>query len=463
MLNSYIIEIFYFISAIFVILGFRYLGKIKHAKFGNYLLSTGMGLGVLVTFLNIGSSNLGWIFSAIIIGTVMGILSARKIRMTSAPQIMALFNGFGGISAAIIAFVAFTKLGDTQSILFKNSKAVYILISSFFGTVSFSGSMLSVIKSRKLLPESGLTFPLQRILNFGTLIGIFSLSFFILAKSESDIYLFYLHIFLSIIYGVFFFLPINGIDSPISISFLNSYSGISLAFSGLIYNNQLMLVCGVFVGFSGIILSYLQASSVNRSFFKILLGGTQSKITSPYYHLGVPAREISIPDASILLKYSKNILIIPGYGLGITQTQYFVKELDDLLTGFGVEVEYLVHPYGGRTPGHINILLAEANINYDKIKTVEEVNQNINHYDLVLCIGANDIINPYTDRDKKNPLFGIPKINLDMAKVVIVLKRSLQPGFAGIENHLFFQKNTQIILGNLKSVLLKLIVTVREV
>jgi NAD(P) transhydrogenase subunit beta len=236
-----------------------------------------------------------------------------------------------------------------------------------------------------------------------------------------------------------------------------------LVFSGAIYSNQIMLVSGLIVGLSSIVLAILFAKSTKRSIIKILLGGSNYNLPSPYYHLGMVAREITISDAAILLKYSKKILIIPGYGMGISQTHYSCKELEDLLIENNVDIKYLVHPYAGRMPGHMNILLSEANVSYKNILQVDDVNKIIHNIDLVFCIGANDIINPYIDRDKKNPLYGIPKLNLDKAKQIIIIKRSLQPGFSGLENQIFFEPNTKLILGNLKSILLKLIIEVREI
>ncbi|NBU97109.1 MAG: NAD(P)(+) transhydrogenase (Re/Si-specific) subunit beta [Spirochaetia bacterium] len=463
MVSGDIIEVFYLISTILIILGLRFLTRIERARHGNFILTFSMGLAVFVSLIQNNTSNLGWIFSALLIGSVMGILSARKVRLTSAPQLLAFFNGIGGASATITSYIAFIQLPGLDNEILFSARSIFILSSIFFGIISFSGSFIVILKLLGILPESGISFPLQKLLNFFTVISAIAVSGFILAKSEPDHYLLYLLILLSIIYGVFFFLPIGGIDSPVGISFLNSYSGLALLFSGFIYSNQMMLVGGLLIGASGLILSILFAGQSKRPVFKVLFGGNIYNSPSPYYHLGMIAKEISIIDTAIQLKNAKKVLIIPGYGLGITQTQYSVKELEEILVEFGVEVKYLVHPFAGRMPGHMNILLSEANISYKNILQVYDVNNIIHNIDLIVCVGANDIINPFVDQDKKNPLFGMPKINLEKAKQIIIIKRSLQPGFSGIENQIFFENNTSLILGNIKSSLIKLINEIREI
>jgi NAD(P) transhydrogenase subunit beta len=463
MFSRNLIDFFYFISATLLIIGLRFLTNSQRARWGNLLISSAMGIAVVSTLLETDITNLGWIFSAIIIGSVMGILSSRKVRLTSAPQLLAFYNGLGGAAVTITSYIAFIQLPTFEDKNLFSLRGIFIFFSIFLGIVSFSGSITSIIKLRNLLPESGISFPLQKLLNFFTLIATFAITGFILAKNEPDHYLLYLMMLLSTVYGIFFFMPIGGFDSPIAISFLNSYSGFSLVFSGTIYSNQIMLVSGLVVGLSSIVLAILFAKSTKRSILKILLGGSNYNLPSPYYHLGMVAREITISDAAVLLKYSKKVLIIPGYGMGISQTHYSCKELEDLLIENNVEVKYLVHPYAGRMPGHMNILLSEANVSYKNILQVDDVNKIIHNIDLIFCIGANDIINPYIDRDKKNPLYGIPKLNLEKAKQIIIIKRSLQPGFSGLENQIFFEPNTKLILGNLKSILLKLIIEVREI
>jgi H+-translocating NAD(P) transhydrogenase subunit beta len=463
MVSGDIIEVFYLISTILIILGLRFLTHIERARIGNFILSFSMGLAVTVSLIQNNTSNLGWIFSALLIGSVMGILSARKVRLTSAPQLLAFFNGIGGASATITSYIAFIQLASLENEILLSARSIFILSSIFFGIISFSGSIIVILKLFGILPESGISFPLQKLLNFFTVISAIAVSGFILAKSEPDHYLLYLLILLSIIYGIFFFLPIGGIDSPVGISFLNSYSGLALLFSGFIYSNQMMQIGGLLIGASGLILSILFAGQSKRPIFKVLFGGSIYNSPSPYYHLGMIAKEISIIDTAIQLKNAKKVLIIPGYGLGITQTQYTVKELEEVLVEFGVEVKYLVHPFAGRMPGHMNILLSEANISYKNILQVYDVNNIIHNIDLIVCVGANDIINPFVDQDKKNPLFGMPKVNLEKAKQIIIIKRSLQPGFSGIENQIFFENNTRLILGNIKSSLLKLISEIREI
>ncbi len=462
MLSKDIIEVFYLLCTILIIIGLRFLTNIERARYGNLILTSSMGIAVTFSLLQDNTSNLGWVFSALIIGSVMGILSARKVRLTSAPQLLAFFNGIGGASATITSYIAFIQLPVIENESLFSATSVFIVCSIFFGIISFSGSLVVILKLLGILPESGISFPLQKLLNFFTVLSAIAVSGFILAKSEPDHYLLYLLLFLSVIYGIFFFLPIGGIDSPVGISFLNSYSGLSLLFSGFIYSNQMMLIGGLLIGASGLILSILFAKQSKRPIFKVLFGGSIYNSPSPYYHLGMIAKEISVIDTAIQLKNAKKVLIIPGYGLGITQTQYSIKELEDILVENGVEVKYLVHPFAGRMPGHMNVLLSEANISYKNILQVADVNHIIHNIDLIICIGANDIINPFADQDKKNPLFGIPKINLEKAKQIIIIKRSLQPGFSGIENQIFFEKNTKLILGNIKSSLLKIITEVRE-
>ena len=463
MITRAIIEFSYLLSSFLFLQGLHDLSSTRNPRRGNYLLGFGLFLAIASTFLQEKMNNLGWILASIILGIVIGILSARKVRISNSPIILSFFNAVGGLSAAMISFLEFNYHPlILKGTILLNQQGVFSLLSILTGTVAFSGSVVNIFRYNRIFPESGISFPFQRILNFLVLLNSFIIAGFLLSKTEPDRHLLLLFTILSAIYGIFFCLPLSGVDSPIGISFLNSFAGLSTAFCGFIFENQILIFTGVLVGASGFIMTILLARNLKRSLGNVLLGGFQNVPMSKNESEDKNYAELRTEDLAVLLKYSRKILILPGYGVGAAQAHFFCKDLEETLKDFGVEVKYIIHPLAGRMPGHINILLSEAKVSYDSLIELEDANHEFNSTDVVLAIGANDIINPVLTDDSKNPLYGIPRLHLNEIQNLVVIKRSLHPGFANLNNPIFQDPKTHLILGNIKTTLIKLISDIKK-
>ena len=469
-----ILIISYLIASVTFILGLKMLSNPATARKGNLIAAAGMVIAILATIFlyeenGVKLGNYGWIFGGLIIGSVVGTLAAKKVKMTAMPQMVSLFNGMGGACAALISIVEFDHLVhhyNPDDFTFFSSldgtTLLIILAGLIIGTVSFAGSMIAWGKLDGRVKD--FSFKGQQVFNILMLVVLIGLTAFILiARPEETILFFYVILALSIIYGIFFVMPIGGADMPVVISLLNSFTGVAAACGGFLYDNKAMLTGGILVGAAGTLLTILMCKAMNRSLTNVLIGnfGGSSAASGGAKAQGT-YKEISLSDTAVLLSYSNRVYIVPGYGLAVAQAQHACHELEKLLAEKGVEVKYAIHPVAGRMPGHMNVLLAEADVSYDLLKEMEEANDEFNSTDAVLILGANDVVNPAAKTDPTSPIYGMPILDVELAKNVIVNKRSMKPGYAGIENELFFRPKTSMLFGDSKKVLQDLIAEVKN-
>ena len=434
----------YIFSSILFITGIKMLGKESTAVKGNFLSATGMFIAVSITALDISSPII--IFSGILLGALIGSFIALKVKMTSIPEMVALFNGFGGFATLLIAFSEYNS-----AINLEIPKYVLVLLTIYIGGVTFTGSIIAFGK----LSEKIKIKKTSIITKFLTTIFYVSLIFLALSLipqlsqllNDNFIIIF---LILTLIGGIGFVLPIGGGDMPVVISLLNSFSGIAAALAGLLISNTVLVVAGSLVGASGLILTIIMAKAMNRSINNILFVGYASSSSSSINQEQGEVNPISISDAYLIIENASSILIVPGYGMAVAQAQHVVRELGELLEANRSEVKYGIHAVAGRMPGHMNVLLAEANVPYDVLSETEDVNPGMHNVDVVIVIGANDVVNPSANDDPKSPIYGMPIIEVNNAKTVIVLKRSMSSGFAGVQNPLFYKQNTRMLFGDAK-------------
>jgi NAD(P) transhydrogenase subunit beta len=445
------------------------------ARRGNLVAAAGMILAIFATIFlyeeeGTGLHNYGWIFGGLVIGTVVGTLAAKKVKMTAMPQMVSLFNGMGGACAALISIVEFDHLvhaQDASDPLFfatlDGTTLLIILLGLIIGSVSFAGSMIAWGKLDGRVKDY--SFKGQHIFNLLVLSLIVALTAYILlARPEATVFYFYIILALAMLYGVFFVMPIGGADMPVVISLLNSFTGVAAACGGFLYDNKAMLTGGILVGAAGTLLTILMCRAMNRSLTNVLIGSFGGGTSAP--GAGGKAqgnyKEISLSDTAVVMSYAHKVIIVPGYGLAVAQAQHACHELEKILTEKGVEVKYAIHPVAGRMPGHMNVLLAEADVSYDKLQEMEQANEEFPTTDVVLILGANDVVNPAAKTDPSSPIYGMPILDVELAKTVIVNKRSMKPGYAGIENDLFFRPKTSMLFGDSKKVLQDLIAEVKN-
>ena len=450
-----LLSIAYLIAAITFMVGMKMLGSPKTARRGNLIAAFGMTIAVLATiFLHdkeVATIIYVLIFSAIALGTFIGWYIAVKVEMTKMPELVSFFNGMGGATAALIGLLEYPHNIDSAY------KIAMIVAGLLIGSVSFSGSMIAWAKLSGQMRKP-IRLPSYNVIN--TIILLIALSlgvWIVVARPETSLYL-YLLFALALIYGVMFVIPIGGADMPVVISLLNSFTGLAAAFGGFLYNNMAMLTGGVLVGSAGTILTIAMTKAMNRSLSNVIFGafgetgeGSAGKTTQK------TVRSITPSDAAILLNYANNVIIVPGYGLAVAQAQHAIHELEELLESRGVNVKYAIHPVAGRMPGHMNVLLAEANVDYDKLVDMEDINPQFKNADVVLVVGANDVVNPAAKKDPSSPIYGMPILDVEDAKNIIVLKRSMKPGYAGIENELFYNPKTSMLFGDAKDSITKII------
>ena len=463
-----ILTICYLIGSITFIIGLKMLSHPETARKGNLIAAAGMGIAILGTIFlyeeqGIKLANYTWIFVALIIGTVFGTLAAKKVKMTAMPEMVSLFNGMGGACAALISIVEFDHLMHQLSVGQEAEKGTLLIIFAglIIGTISFAGSMIAWGKLNGSIKD--FSFNGQHIVNLFIFAVIIVLSaYLIISGDPAAATLFYVIFVLSIVYGLFFVLPIGGADMPVVISLLNSFTGVAAAFGGFLYNNPVMLTGGILVGSAGTILTILMCKAMNRPLSNVLIGsfGGGASGTSANKDQGA-YKEISISDSAVVMSYAKKVMIVPGYGLAVAQAQHVCHELEKLLLDKGVEVQYAIHPVAGRMPGHMNVLLAEADVDYGSLLEMEKANEEFPSTDVVLILGANDVVNPAAKTDPSSPIYGMPVLDVELSKLVIINKRSMNPGYAGIENELFFQPKSSMLFGDAKSVLQKLVAEIK--
>ena len=449
-MNLEIQHIIYLLSSVTFILGLKMLSNAKTAKKGNSLAAVGMITAILtaIVFHDGAVSPLvyGLIFGAIAIGTVVGWLTAKRVQMTKMPELVSLFNGMGGACAALIGLVEFHHNTSNPT------NMAVILAGMVIGSVSFSGSMVAWAKLNGTL-KNAIRLPQYNLINTAIMFGLFAYSAWMVWVGTAVEMHLYILFFASIAYGILFVLPIGGADMPVVISLLNSFTGLAAAFGGFLYGNQVMLTGGILVGSAGTLLTLVMCKAMNRPLFNVIFGAfgagtTAASEAGPQGNV----KEVGPSDLAVQLNYSKKVIIVPGYGLAVAQAQHVIKELETILESRGVEVSYAIHPVAGRMPGHMNVLLAESNVEYDKLKEMEDINPEFAQTDVVLVVGANDVVNPAAKNDPSSPIYGMPILDVENAKACIVNKRSMNAGYAGIENELFFRDKTQMLFGDAKKV-----------
>ena len=471
----------YLIASITFILGLKMLSNPKTARNGNVVAAIGMALaiaGTIALYTDASGDHLGnhlWIFGGLAIGGVIGTMSAKNVKMTAMPQMVSIFNGMGGACAALISIIEFKHLvHDFQPELYAGGGYTYfstldgtslliIMAGLIIGSVSFTGSMIAWAKLDGRLNDYA--FNGQHIVNILLLLVTIGLTaMIIILRPEETITFFYAALALSAMYGILFVLPIGGADMPVVISLLNSFTGIAAACGGFLYDNTAMLTGGILVGAAGTLLTVLMCNAMNRSLLNVLIGSFGGSAQAGASGSGAQGnyKEMSLSDAAVLMSYSSKVVIVPGYGLAVAQAQHACHEMEKILTEKGVQVTYAIHPVAGRMPGHMNVLLAEADVPYEKLKEMEEINDEFSSVDAVLVLGANDVVNPAAKTDPTSPIYGMPILDVESAKHVIFNKRSMKPGYAGIENELFFRPKTSMLFGDSKKVLQDLIAEIKN-
>ena len=447
----------YLIAAITFIFGLKGLSGPTTAQLGNRVAAAGMLAAVIATFLE-QQVAAAWILvlPAIAIGTVIGFVGARQVPMTAMPQMVAIFNGAGGGAAALVSTLEYLRATGAGGA--SVGEVIAILLGLMIGAVSFSGSVIAFGKLQGLIDAKAFKYAGQQLVTGGLFAGMLVLALVLVADAAGILsapreLAFGLVGLLALAFGVALVMPIGGADMPVVISLLNAYTGLAVAMAGFSIGNQMLIVAGTLVGASGTILTRLMSKAMNRSLGNVLFGAfgaaTATKAGAKTDD-GRTFREVSAEDAAILLGYAQSVIIVPGYGLAVAQAQHNVRELADLLEAKGIEVRYAIHPVAGRIPGHMNVLLAEANVPYEKLFDMEQINEDFQRADVALVIGANDVTNPAARKDTSSPIYGMPILNVDQAQNIIVIKRSMKPGFAGIDNELYLDPKTGMLFGDAK-------------
>jgi NAD(P) transhydrogenase subunit beta len=456
-----VISLAYLVAAVLFILGLKQLSSPKSARNGNFTAALGMvvALGATVPLLHFTRTGLVIIGVGVVIGTTVGTVGARMVRMTAIPQMVALFNGVGGGAAALVAVAELLRFGPHPAL----AESLPSVFSIVIGSVSFAGSMVAFAKLQELMTGTPITYPRQQVVNGLLAASIVGFAIAVLAIASVPFSFIPLMV-LALILGVAFVLPIGGADMPVVISLLNACTGLAVAASGFTLNNFALIVAGTLVGASGSLLTKLMSDAMGRSLANVLFGAfgqVQTAATAAGGAQGRSVRSASAEDLGTLLAYSQRVIIVPGYGLAVAQAQHAARELADVLEKRGVEVEYAIHPVAGRMPGHMNVLLAEANVPYEQLKEMDQVNDDFKNADVALIVGANDVVNPAARSTPGSPIYGMPILNADQAKNIIFMKRSMRPGFAGIDNELMFGPNTIMFFGDAKDSLTRLVSAVK--
>jgi len=466
-----ILTLCYIFASVTFILGLKMLSNPLTARRGNLIAAAGMVIAIFGTIFLYEDDghklgNYLWIFSGLAIGGIVGTLAAKKVKMTAMPEMVSLFNGMGGACAALISIVEFNHLyheiETSGNIEGHGGKVLIIMLGLIIGCVSFAGSMVAWGKLNGKVND--IAFKGQNVLNLIFLaIALGAAGYLVLAPMH--LLIFYVVLILSLVYGILFVLPIGGADMPVVISLLNSFTGVAAACGGFLYDNKVMLTGGILVGAAGTLLTILMCKAMNRSLLNVLIGsfGGNAAATSTGATQQGAYKEISLSDTAMVMSYANKVMIVPGYGLAVAQAQHVCHELEKILEEKGVEVRYAIHPVAGRMPGHMNVLLAEADVNYEKLMEMEVANDEFKTTDVVLILGANDVVNPAAKNDPASPIYGMPILEVEQSKTVIVNKRSMKPGYAGIENDLFFQPKTSMLFGDAKKVLQNLVSEIKNV
>ena len=457
-------DFLYLLTIVSFIVALRFLSSPRRARLGNWVGAAGMTLAIAVTLAQDEVDRYAEIAVAAALGSVVGAVSARLVRMTAMPQMVALFNGVGGGAAALIALAEFHVLAP-ESGRIETSETVAILLSALIGCVSFTGSMVAFAKLQELVTGRPIVYTAQQVVNGAVLAGALALAVAILVGAENQ-WLMAVLLVAAAVFGVLFVLPIGGADMPVVISLLNAFTGLAASATGFVLHNNVLIVSGALVGASGTLLTILMGRAMNRSLANVLFGAFGAVQTSGAAAAGTnggTVRSASPEDVAIMLAYARRVVVVPGYGLAVAQAQHDVRALADLLEERGVDVSYAIHPVAGRMPGHMNVLLAEANVPYPQLKEMDEANPEFPRTDVALVIGANDVTNPSARNEPGSPIYGMPILDVDRAASIVVLKRSMSPGFAGIDNPLYVDPKTVMLFGDAKESVLRVIGSLKQV
>ena len=458
------IQLTYLVAASLFILGLKKLGSPASARNGNLIAAVGMLLAIVATMLDQHVLNYEMILVGLAIGSVIGAVIAYKVQMTEMPQMVGLLNGLGGASSALIAVAEFWRLLDSSQPIPLDVN-ISMLLDVLIGGVTLTGSFLAFAKLQGLISGTPITFPLQQPFNL-LLLGSYLAGSAYLIMTPDSLPVFLAVVAVSLVLGVMFVLPIGGGDMPVVISLLNSLSGVAAAAAGFVVMNNMLIIAGALVGASGLILTEIMCKAMNRSLFSVLFSAFGSVSTSSGGAAAgasdQPVRSIDAEEGAMMLGYARSVVIVPGYGMAVAQAQHSVRELADQLERMGVDVKYAIHPVAGRMPGHMNVLLAEANVAYTQLYDMEDINPQFEQADVALVIGANDVVNPAARSDKNSPIYGMPILEVDRAKQTIVIKRGMSAGFAGVDNELFYKAKTTMLFGSAKDMVAKLVSEVKQ-
>ena len=451
-------NIFYVLASVLFILGIKKLSHPKTARNGNFIAASGMLIAILATLLSYGKIDLQMILIGMIIGSVIGATFALKIEMTQMPQMVAIFNGFGGSASALVAAAEFLKTGDISAFTMGT-----IVVSIFVGTLTFTGSFIAFGKLQGFISGQPIVFPGQQVINALFALGLLILGFY-LVQEPNEMNLFYGIIIISAVLGITLTIPIGGADMPVVISLLNSYSGIAAAATGFVLMNNGLIISGALVGASGLILTNIMCKGMNRSLANVIFGAVGLEQESSQGGSGkqVSIKSYSTEEAAMIFDAAEKIIVVPGYGLAVAQAQHAIREVAEFLESKDKQVLYAIHPVAGRMPGHMNVLLAEANIPYEQLKDLDEVNPEFEDCDVALVLGANDVVNPAARHDTSSPIYGMPILDVDKSRTVIINKRTMNTGFAGIQNELFGFDNSIMVFGDAKDMLQQLLKDLKE-
>ena len=457
----YLEQFSYLLASVFFILGLKLLGSAKTARRGNQSAMLGMTLAIAITLVVSGIVGPTQIIIGMVVGGLIGGVVAKKIEMTSMPQMVALFNGFGGVASTLVAYSEFVT---PPAVGFTMDVSVTIILSLFIGTVTLTGSLIAFGKLQGIMPGRPIVLPLHQILNILLLLA--TVFFGVMMVMEPDVQMWaYLVMVSAAIFGITFVIPIGGADMPVVIALLNSYSGLAASATGFVLSNNVLIISGALVGASGLILTQLMCDAMNRSLFNVLFGAVGTDDSSGAASGGGEQKTVTrytAEDAAMIMDTVQSVIIVPGYGLAVAQAQHVLQEMAEILEGRGIDVKYAIHPVAGRMPGHMNVLLAEANVPYDALYEMDDINDDFQNTDVALVIGANDVVNPSARSKKDSPLYGMPILNVDYARTVMFVKRSMGAGFAGEANPLFFDDKTMMVFGDAKAVVTGLVKSLKE-
>jgi proton-translocating NAD(P)+ transhydrogenase subunit beta len=463
--SQQVTNLLYLATIVCFILALRFLSSPRRARLGNLLGAAGMALAIGVALAQDDAGSYGWIAAGIAVGAVVGVVGARTVKMTAMPQMVALFNGVGGGAVALIALGEFHER-TAEGLSLGHVELIAIPLSSLIGSISFAGSMVAFAKLQELIGGRPFVYAGQKVVNMLVLGGAAVMTILVALEVDGQALVLGV-IFASLAFGVFFVLPIGGADMPVVISLLNAFTGIAAAGAGFVLQNNVLIVAGALVGASGTLLTMLMGRAMNRSLANVLFGAFGSVVAAPAGgeagEDGRSVRSTTADDVAVMLAYARRVVFVPGYGLAVAQAQHDVRALADLLQERGVDVRYAIHPVAGRMPGHMNVLLAEANVPYDQLYEMDQINPEFSQTDVAVVVGANDVVNPAARNQKASPIYGMPILDVDRSANVVVIKRSMSPGFAGIDNPLFYDPKTVMLFADAKTAVESVIAAVKAV